>query len=135
MNRYDKIINLPHHVSAVRIPMPLCSRASQFASFAALTGYEEEICEATDISEPLPELTEERIEKLNMYMHKLILNGAGKFINVEYFEHRKKGDVISGFSGSIRRISEDEGFIEFTDKTRIWFSDIYNIDDICDTFF
>ena len=36
---YDDIINLPHHVSAVYKPMPLLSRAAQFAPFAALTGY------------------------------------------------------------------------------------------------
>ena len=36
---YDDIICLPHHVSKKHYPMPLLSRAAQFAPFAALTGH------------------------------------------------------------------------------------------------
>ena len=42
---YEKIVNLPHHVSHSRAQMPLRDRASQFAPFAALTGYSEAIDE------------------------------------------------------------------------------------------
>ncbi|MBP5201216.1 hypothetical protein J6Z39_00990 [bacterium] len=41
--RYAKIINLPHHVSTRRPPMTLNSRAAQFAPFAALSGYNDDI--------------------------------------------------------------------------------------------
>ena len=37
---YDDIIHLPHHVSQNHPQMPMLDRAAQFASFAALTGYE-----------------------------------------------------------------------------------------------
>ena len=40
MSRYEDIINLPHHVSKNRRPMPMENRAAQFAPFAALVGYE-----------------------------------------------------------------------------------------------
>ena len=43
MNRYDDIINLPHHVSPTRQRMSMHDRAAQFAPFAALTGHEEAI--------------------------------------------------------------------------------------------
>ena len=46
--RYLKIIELPHHTSATRKPMPLYNRAAQFSPFAALTGYEDVIQEATE---------------------------------------------------------------------------------------
>ena len=42
-NKYDDIINLPHHISKKHPQMALEERAAQFARFAALTGYEEEI--------------------------------------------------------------------------------------------
>ena len=41
--KYDDIINLPHHISKKHPQMALEERAAQFARFAALTGYEEEI--------------------------------------------------------------------------------------------
>ena len=46
--RYLKIIELPHHTSATRKPMTLYNRAAQFSPFAALTGYEDVISEATE---------------------------------------------------------------------------------------
>ncbi|MBP5171392.1 MAG: hypothetical protein ILP04_04965 [Bacteroidales bacterium] len=36
---YSDIIALPHHQSVNHRPMPMESRAAQFAPFAALTGY------------------------------------------------------------------------------------------------
>ncbi len=42
---YDDIIDLPHHVSAVRRQMTMEARAAQFAPFAALPGHEEAIKE------------------------------------------------------------------------------------------
>jgi len=46
-NNYDDIINLPHHVSKRHPQMSMQNRAAQFAPFAALTGYEEAIDEAS----------------------------------------------------------------------------------------
>lgn len=43
MEKYDEIINLPHHVSPNRRQMSLYNRAAQFAPFAALSGHEEAI--------------------------------------------------------------------------------------------
>lgn len=44
-SKYDDIINFPHHVSSSHPHMSLHDRASQFAPFAALTGYDEAIDE------------------------------------------------------------------------------------------
>ena len=40
---YADIMDLPHPVSEKHPPMPLANRAAQFAPFAALTGFHEEI--------------------------------------------------------------------------------------------
>lgn len=44
---YDDIIDMPHHVSEKRRHMSLDERAAQFAPFAALTGYDSDIREAS----------------------------------------------------------------------------------------
>jgi len=54
--RYEKIIDLPHHTSATRKPMPLYNRAAQFSPFAALTGYESVISSAQSKHETDQEL-------------------------------------------------------------------------------
>ena len=47
MDHYEDILNLPHHQSEIHAHMPLRDRAAQFAPFAALSGYEDAIQEAT----------------------------------------------------------------------------------------
>ena len=42
-NKYIDIINLPHHRSKKHSHMTLEERSAQFAPFAALAGYEDEI--------------------------------------------------------------------------------------------
>ena len=46
--RYEKILEMPHHTSATRKPMPLYNRAAQFSPFAALTGYEDIISDTAE---------------------------------------------------------------------------------------
>ncbi len=43
MDNYEDIINLPHHISKTHPRLSIEQRAAQFAPFAALTGYEDEI--------------------------------------------------------------------------------------------
>jgi hypothetical protein len=55
MDKYDDIINLPHHVSKRNPQMSMWNRAAQFAPFAALTGYEDSIKESAQENESLYE--------------------------------------------------------------------------------
>lgn len=48
-NKYNDIINLPHHVSTKHPRMTLEERSAQFAPFAALVGYDEVIKETERI--------------------------------------------------------------------------------------
>lgn len=45
---YGDIINMPHHVSMKRPHMTMEGRAAQFASFAALKGYDRAIKDADE---------------------------------------------------------------------------------------
>ena len=51
MEKYNDIINLPHHVSKKHPQMSMWSRAAQFAPFAALTGYDNAISETAKENE------------------------------------------------------------------------------------
>ena len=57
-NKYDKIINLPHHVSSTRPHMSMIDRAAQFSPFAALTGYDAAVRETARLTEQKIELDE-----------------------------------------------------------------------------
>lgn len=52
-DKYDDIINLPHHTSKKFSRMPLAERAAQFSPFAALTGYDALILETARQNEIL----------------------------------------------------------------------------------
>ena len=69
-DNYEDIINLPHYVSSKRKPMPTATRAAQFASFAALSGHEEQIAETARPTDSSVELSEsvkrELADKLNL---------------------------------------------------------------------
>lgn len=41
--KYEDIINLPHHVSKTRPQMSMLERAAQFSPFAALNGYDDSL--------------------------------------------------------------------------------------------
>ena len=50
-NKYNDIIDLPHHVSLSRKRMSNIERAAQFSPFAALTGHEAAIEETARLTE------------------------------------------------------------------------------------
>ena len=106
MSRYDDIINLPHHVSPTRQRMSMHDRAAQFAPFAALTGYEEE---------------------LNRRLAALIANLPDRpEATIEYFvpDDRKSGGAYVTVTGRVRHISVPEKTLVMEDGTVIGFEDI-----------
>lgn len=50
MNDYSSIIDHPHYQSKKRPHMPMIKRAAQFASFAALSGYEDAVEETARLA-------------------------------------------------------------------------------------
>ena len=67
-DKYRDIMDLPHYVSKKYRPMSMDERASQFAPFAALTGYGEAINETKRLTYDKIILSDEMIEVSN---HKL----------------------------------------------------------------
>ena len=63
--KYEEIINLSHHTSSVRAPMPRADRAAQFAPYSALSGYEDAVEETARITDTPIELDEYEKEQIN----------------------------------------------------------------------
>lgn len=130
MNKYDNIINLPHHVSKTRKPMSLYNRAAQFAPFAALTGYDDAIKETARLTEQKIELSDELKNMLNQKIKLIIENiKLQPEVVITYFVHdnKKSGGVYKTISGNVKRIDEIEKCIIFTNKLKIKVSDLLNI--------
>lgn len=130
MNKYKDIINLPHHVSKTRNPMSLYNRAAQFAPFAALTGYDDAIKKIARLTEERIELSDELKNMLNQKIKLIIENiKLEPEVFITYFapDNKKSGGVYKTISGNVKRIDEVEKCIIFTNKLKIFFSDIISI--------
>ena len=127
---YRDIINLPHHQSEKRPHMSLHDGAAQFAPFAALRGYDEEIAETARLTDERLELSNEDIALLNEKLHIIIDNIKSKpEITVTYFapDDKKEGGAYVTKKGNVRRIDEVERLIYFTDNAKISIDDVHKI--------
>ena len=132
INKYDDIINLPRHISKKHPQMSVEERAAQFAPFAALVGYEDEVEETARITEKRIELNEE--EKKNLDMKLQMLNEQIKVqiypnITIMYFipDLKKDGGKYIKVSGVIKKVDEFKQLIILDDKTEIPIKDIIKI--------
>lgn len=119
-HKYDDIINLPHYVSKKHPSMSLLNRAAQFSPFAALTGHNDAIQETARLTDSFIELSEERKEQLNEQLQ-LIRENLEQEPEIEavYFQPdgRKEGGTYMTVCGRVKKISEHERRIFFTDGT------------------
>lgn len=127
---YGDIIDLPHHQSDKRAHMSLHDRAAQFAPFAALRGYDDEITETARTTEARIELSAEKTEELNEKL-KLIASDINQTpeVSITYFkpDNKKSGGAYITETGFVRRIDEIEKIFIFTDDRKININDIYEI--------
>lgn len=128
--KYDDIINMPRHISKKHPQMSLEARSAQFAPFAALTGFDEQIQETSRITNERKELNEEIKEILNVKLKKIqekIKTKPG--ITVTYFiqDLRKNGGKYVTVTGKVRRIDENKQLIILEDKTEIPVEDVVEI--------
>lgn len=131
MNGYRDIIDLPHRVSATRPQMPLRDRAAQFSPFAALTGYEDVICETARLTDSRLELSESKQTELNEKLQIIIENAAEKpEVKITYFvpDKRKSGGAYETAVGFVKRIDECALAVIFADNRAVCIADIYDIE-------
>ena len=122
MSRYDDIIDLPHHVSATRTPMPLADRGAQFSPFAALTGYEAVIAESARLTDRCAELVDEGLQMLDDGLKSILdrIDGQPEAVFTVFLpDERKSGGSYVTVKGNVRRFDSCEKALILTDGTVI----------------
>lgn len=128
MSRYDDIINLPHHVSITRTPMPMENRAAQFAPFAALSGHDDAIEETARLTAEKPELSQEELDKLSKRLVYAIESDAEILITFFQPDALKQGGSIRQTHGKVKKIDEIDGIIILADKQTVRLDCVLSID-------
>ena len=126
MNNYDDIINLERPNSS-HPQMPLYKRAAQFSPFAALTGYDDMVIDASKITDrkidSYDELEMVISDKLN-YINNHIKDKIKVIIT--YFSYKDSKYITK--EGVIKRIDIIYKNIKLEDNTIIDINDIIDID-------
>lgn len=130
-NKYDKIINLPHHVSSTRPHMSMIDRAAQFSPFAALTGYDAAVKETARLTEQQIELDE--YEKAALDQRILLLQEHLKElpeVTITHFvpDKRKDGGKYVSITEAVKKIDTYEKQIVLVDKSKISIENILSIE-------
>ena len=129
-DRYNDIINLPHHVSSTRAPMSMQDRAAQFSPFAALVGYDDAIRETGRLTDQKIELGEEQLSVLNRKYQILTQHLSNHpEVTIVYFEPDKfkSGGAYLSVTGVVKKIREYEAEIILEDGTVISIESILEI--------
>lgn len=127
---YNDIINLPHHVSNKHPHMSLEARAAQFAPFAALTGYDEQVKETArltnerkELADGLKMILDEKIQTIQKNIYER------PQVTITYFvpDARKQGGKYVTTTGKVVKIDEFTHNIIFENKMEIPIDEIIEI--------
>jgi len=130
MSKYDDIINLKRPISK-HPKLSIDSRAAQFAPFAALTGYDEQVKETARLTSKKAILDEDALEKINNKLDFINKNiNDNIFINVTYFipDKKKSGGKYTNIKGIVTKIKLVEEYIVVDNKIIIPMKDIIDIE-------
>lgn len=130
MSKYDDIINLTRPISK-HPKLSIDSRAAQFAPFAALTGYDEQVKETARITSDKVILDEDALEKINNKLDYINKNfNDNILVNVTYFipDKKKSGGKYVDIKGTVTKIKIVEEYIVIDCKTTIPMNNIIDIE-------
>ncbi len=129
--KYKDILNAEHHRSVVHPHMSNLDRASQFASFAALTGHSEAIDERARIVSEKLTLTQEEMNELNSMLAFICDNiDTMPSVKITYFipDEKKTGGAYIDLLCCVKRVDLiNRTIITLEDKRVINLDDIYKM--------
>lgn len=109
MDKYEDIINMPHHISKIHPRLSTEQRASQFAPFAALVGYGDAVKEEARLTDKKIELDGESLLFLNMQLQEINKNIKERpKVLITYFikDPNKDGGRYETIEDNIKRIDD-----------------------------
>lgn len=130
MSKYDDIINLTRPKSK-HPKLSIDSRAAQFAPFAALTGYDEQVKETARLTSNKIILDDDALEKINNKLDYINKNfNDNILVNVTYFvpDKRKSGGKYIDIKGHITKIKVVEEYIVIDNKVNVLMNNIIDIE-------
>lgn len=121
-HKYDDMLYMPHHQSKTRPRMSLYNRAAQFAPFAALTGYDDEISESGRFTSQRIELDENAKEALDQKLM-LIMEEIPRPIPHQYTYYvadpYKEGGSYQTVTGIIKKLNTLDKTITLYDADQL----------------
>ena len=129
--KYDDIINMSHHVSKKHPRMSLKNRSAQFAPFAALTGYEDEVEEIARHTDKRIEITDEIKNEINLKLKTIQEKIYTKpKVTITYFipDTKKEGGKYKKITCNIIKIDKYKQKIIVDNNLEIFIINIVNID-------
>ena len=129
-DNYEDIINLPHYEPKKHPRMSSYNRAAQFAPFAALTGYEEQVKETARLTDKRVEIDEGLRNLINSKLQIIDRNIKSKpEVTITYFvkDKKKNGGYYTTIKGNAKKVDSIKEIIVLSDKTKIDMKDILTI--------
>ena len=128
---YDDIINLPCPTSKRHPRMAMIDRAAQFAPFAALTGYDDAICETGRLTGTKLDLSDETKERIDIKINYLIDNmEESPEVTITYFvpDKKKAGGEYVTITDTIKKIDQYEHILIMESGVKISLFEILSIE-------
>jgi len=129
--QYNDILNIQYPNPEIEKDFPdEILRAAQFAPFAALTGFDEEVEETARLTDSKVELDEYQKAELNDKL--LFLNNSedDEEVSITYFvpDKKKSGGAYLTITGAVAKIREYERDVIMEDGMQIPIDDIFAIE-------
>ena len=129
--QYNDILNMPYPNPDIEKDFPdEILRAAQFAPFAALTGFDEEVEETARLTDSKIELDEYQKSDLNDKLQFINNSEDNEDVCITYFvpDKRKSGGAYITKKGIVLKVREYEKDVVMEDGTEIPIDDIIEID-------
>lgn len=126
----DRLIKYPYCGSHRENKMSSAARAAQFSPFAALTGYEDLLAEASRTTDERRGVSEDKAAYINECLRMIPENYPQKLnVRITYFvpDKHKNGGSYEIAEGLVRLIDEGSRTVVFDDNRVVPIADIFDI--------